>query len=87
MSYTKFSHRGRSTYPLDYAAVIFGFHGDLAVIVIPAVLLHAHMQLLEESLALLGLAIDVFLGHRGIFGPPEEEVAELLLQVHIGDRH
>jgi hypothetical protein len=57
------------------------------MIVVPAMLLHAHMQLLKESLALLGLAIDVFLAHRGIFGPPEEEVAELLLQVHIRDRH
>jgi hypothetical protein len=55
------------------------------VIVIPAMLLHAHMQLLEESLALFGLAFDVFLTHRGKFGSPEEEVAELLLQIHIRD--
>ncbi len=75
------------TYPLDYAPFVFGFDGDLAVIIVPSVLLYAHVQRLEQLLALFGLGLDVLLGAPGELLAPEEEVAQLLPQIHVRYRH
>jgi len=48
-----------ATYPLEDASLILGLDCHLAVVVVPAMLLHAKVQAFEEFLASLCFFVDI----------------------------
>ena len=69
------------TYPFHNASVVLRLDGNLAVVVIPSVLLDAGVEFLEKHLT-LGFLVDIVFS-RVVFSVPTKEVLNLLFQVDV----